>query len=53
MSTNIFELILNCEHPNSSPFLSGLVTYQNHWISMKEIFDKLFEDQEFDSKTRI
>ena len=48
MSTNIFEVILN--NPDSCPFLEGILKAQNHWISMKAIFDKLFEEDTFDSK---
>lgn len=54
MSTNIFELILlQRENPNSSPFLNSLLMFQNQWILMKTVFEKLFQDHECDSMSII
>ncbi len=46
---NIFEVLLNYESPNSSPFLEGILSAQNHWVIMKTVMDKLFEEGTFDS----
>jgi hypothetical protein len=46
---NIFEVFLNCESQNSSPFVKEILNAQNYWVSMKGILDKLFEENTFDS----
>ena len=41
---NIFELILNYDNSNSSPFIDGLVIAQNNWLNFKDILGKAIND---------
>jgi hypothetical protein len=50
LKMNIFEIILNYESPNSSPFLEGIIVAQNNWINMKSTLDKLLDERIFESK---